>query len=63
MNLVYLVRVFENRVFRRVFGSKRDKVTGEWRRLHNEGLNELYSSSNIIRMIKNEMGGARSRYG
>jgi hypothetical protein len=45
-------RVFENRVLRRIFGSKRDEVTGKWRRLHNEELNDLYSSPNIIRMIK-----------
>jgi hypothetical protein len=46
------VRVFENRVLRRIFGSKRDEATGEWRRLHNEELNDLYSSPNIIRAIK-----------
>jgi PAS domain-containing protein len=44
--------VFENRVLRRIFGSKRDEVTGEWRRLHKEELNDLYSSQNIIRAIK-----------
>jgi hypothetical protein len=44
--------VFENRVLQRIFGPKRDGVTGEWRRLHNEGLNDLYSSPNIIRVIK-----------
>jgi hypothetical protein len=44
--------VFENRVLRRIFGLKRDGVTGEWRRLHNEELNDLYSSPNIIRVIK-----------
>jgi len=46
------LRVFENRVLRRIFGSKRDKVTGEWRKLHNEKLNNLYSSPNIVRVIK-----------
>jgi hypothetical protein len=46
------LRVFENRVLRRIFGPKRDEVTGEWRRLHNEELNDLYSSPNIIRVIK-----------
>jgi hypothetical protein len=44
--------VFENRVLRRIFGAKRDGVTGEWIRLHNEELNDLYSSPNIIRVIK-----------
>jgi hypothetical protein len=42
------LRVFENRVLRRTFGSKRDEVTREWRKLHNEGLNDLYSAPNII---------------
>ena len=46
------LRVFENRVLRRIFGPKRDEVTGEWRKLHNEGLNNLYSSPNIGRVIK-----------
>jgi transcription termination factor 2 len=44
--------VFENRVLRRIFGPKRDEVTGEWSKLHNEELNDLYSSPNIVRMIK-----------
>jgi hypothetical protein len=45
------LRVFENRVLRRIFGPKRDEVTGEWRRLHNKELYALYSSSNIIWVI------------
>jgi hypothetical protein len=46
------LRVFENRVLRRIFGPKRDEVTGEWRKLHNEVLRDLYSSPSIIRIIK-----------
>ena len=46
------LRMFENRVLRRVFGTKRDEVTREWRKLHNEELNDLYCSHNIIRVIK-----------
>jgi hypothetical protein len=46
------LRVFENRVLRRVFGPKRDKVTGEWRKLHNEELNDMYSLPNIVRLVK-----------
>jgi hypothetical protein len=46
------LRVFENRVLRRIFGSKRDEMTGCWRKLHNEELHSLYSSPSIIRMIK-----------
>jgi len=45
------LRVFENRVLRRIFGPKRDEVTEEWRKLHIEELNDLYSSSNIVRVI------------
>jgi hypothetical protein len=48
----WLLRVFENKVLRRIFGPKRDEVTGEWRRLHNEEIYALYSSPNIIRVIK-----------
>jgi hypothetical protein len=44
--------VFENKVLRSIFGSKRDEVTGVWRKLHNEELRDLYSSSSIIRIIK-----------
>jgi hypothetical protein len=44
--------VFENRVLRRIFGPKRDEVTGEWRKLHNEELHDLYLSQSIIRLIK-----------
>ena len=46
------LRVFENRVLRRIFGPKREEGVGEWRQLHNEELNDLYSSSNIIWVIK-----------
>jgi hypothetical protein len=49
------LRAFENRVLRRIFGPKRDKVTGGWRKLHNEELRDLYSSSSIIRIIKSRM--------
>jgi len=44
--------VFENGVFRRVFGPKRDEVTGEWRKLHREELSDLYSLPNIVRVVK-----------
>jgi hypothetical protein len=46
------LRVSENRVLRGIFGPKRDEVTGEWRRLHNEELNDLYSTPNVVRVIK-----------
>jgi hypothetical protein len=46
------LRVFENRVLRRIFGPKRDELTGEWRKLHNEELHNLYSSPDIIRQVK-----------
>jgi uncharacterized membrane protein len=46
------LRVFENRVLRRIFGPKRDEVTGEWRKLHNEELRDMYSLTSIIRIIK-----------
>jgi hypothetical protein len=58
------LRVFENRVLRRVFGPKRDEVTAEWRKLHNEELHNLYSSPDIIRQVKaNEVGGACGTHG
>jgi hypothetical protein len=66
------LRVFENRVLRKTFGPKKDEATGEWRRLHNEELNDLYSSPNIIRVINSRrmrraghvarMGEERSAY-
>jgi len=46
------LRVFENMVLRRIFGPRRDEVKGEWRRLHNEELNDLYYLPNIVRVIK-----------
>ena len=46
------LRVFENRVLRKVFGPKRDGVTGYWRRLHNEELSDMYSSPNTMRVVK-----------
>jgi len=46
------LKVFENMVLRRIFGPRRDEVAGEWGRLHNEELNDLYSSPNIVRVIK-----------
>jgi hypothetical protein len=48
----HILRVFENRVPRKISGPKRDDVTRNWRRLHNEELKDLYSSPNIIRVIK-----------
>jgi hypothetical protein len=57
-------RVFENRVLRRIFGRKRDEVTGEWRKLHSEELHSLYSSPDIISQVKaNEVGGACGTHG
>jgi len=46
------LRMFENRVLRGIFGPKRDKITGEWRKLHNEELNDLYYSPSIVWVIK-----------
>jgi hypothetical protein len=60
------LRVFENRMLRRIFGPKSDKVTGEWRKLHNKELHDLYSSPSIIRIIKcgeDKMGGPCSTNG
>ena len=59
------LRVFENRVLRRVFRPKRDEVTGEWRKLHNEELSDLYSLPNIVRVVKSRrmMGRACGAYG
>jgi len=49
------LRVFDNRVLRRIFGPKRDEVTGQWRKLHNEELRDLYCSPNIVRVIKSRI--------
>jgi len=59
------LRLFENMVLRRIFGPRREEVTGEWRRLHNEELNDFYCSPNIVRVIieKNEMGWECGVYG
>jgi hypothetical protein len=48
----HTLRVFENRVLRRIFGPRNDEVTGDWKKLHNEELHNFYYSPNIIRMIK-----------
>jgi hypothetical protein len=50
------LRVFKNRVLSRIFGPKRDEVTGEWRKLHNEELHNLYSSPDITRQVKSSQG-------
>ena len=47
--------MFENRVVRRIFGPRRDEVTGEWRTLNNEAINDLYCSPNIVQVIKSRM--------
>jgi hypothetical protein len=72
-HISYKLRVFENRLLGRIFGLKRDEVTGGWRKLHNEELHNLYSSTSIIRMIKSRrmrwaghvarMGEKRNAYG
>jgi hypothetical protein len=54
--------VFENRVLRRLFGSKRDEITGEWIKLHHEELHDLYSSPNIVRVIKSRRMKWREMY-
>ena len=62
----FRLRVSENRVLRRIFGTKRDGVTGEWRKLHNEELYDMYFSPNIFRVVKSKRirwGGACSTYG
>ena len=53
--------MFENRVLRKIFGTKTYGVTGEWRKLHNEELNDLYSSPNIVRVIKSRRMGWAGR--
>ena len=50
-----MLRVFENKVFRKIFGAKRDEITGEWRKLHNAQLHALYSLPNIIRNLKSRL--------
>jgi hypothetical protein len=49
--------MFENRVLRRIFGPKRDHVTGDWRKLHNEEIHNMYSSPNIIKIMKSRVNG------
>jgi hypothetical protein len=49
------LRMFQNRVLRRIFGPRKDEVTGEWRKLHNEELHHLYSSPTIMRVIKSRI--------
>jgi hypothetical protein len=49
------LKVFQNRVLRRIYGPKRDEVTGEWRKVHNEELNDMYCSPNIVRVIKSRI--------
>jgi len=65
MRKVGRLGVFKNRVLRMLFGPQRNEITGEWRKLHNEELNDMYSSPNIIWVIKTiiMMGGAWGTYG
>jgi hypothetical protein len=65
VNLLSLhrLRVFENRVLRGMFGPKRDEVIGEWRKLHNEELHDLYYSPNIVQVIKSRCAGYVARMG
>jgi hypothetical protein len=58
-----ILRVFENRVLRRILGPKRDEVTGEWRKLHNEELRDLYPSPSIIRIMKVRWAGHVAQMG
>jgi hypothetical protein len=55
------LRVFENRVLRKVFGPKREEVTGEWRKLHNEVLNDLYSLPSFVQVVKSKLMGWAGR--
>jgi hypothetical protein len=57
------LKVFENRVLGRIFGPKRDEVTAEWRKLHNGELHIFYSSPDIIRQMKNEVGWSGGKHG
>jgi hypothetical protein len=57
------LRVFENRVLRRIFGPKRDEVTGDWRKLHNEEIHNFYSSPSIIKSRRMRLAGHVARMG
>ena len=57
------LRVFQNMVLRRIFGSRKDEITGEWRRMHNEELNELYSFVRVIKWIRMRWAGHVARMG
>jgi hypothetical protein len=60
------LRLFENRMLSRIIGPRREEVTGEWRKLHYDGLNDMYSSPNIFRMVKwrrREWMGYAARFG